>query len=86
MRPTHGSAPVGDGVPDDPLSDAQPANGSAPVGDGVLDVPPPGTHTGVIVRFRLILDPGRIFTVPGGASPSPTASTKVSATVFDPRP
>ena len=38
--------PVGDGVPDGPLSDAQPANGSAPVGDGVLDVPPPGTHTG----------------------------------------
>ena len=46
MQPANGGAPVGDGVLDVPLSDAQPANGSAPVGDGVLDVPPPVTHTG----------------------------------------
>ena len=43
-----------------------------PVGDGVLDVPPPRHAHGVIVRFRLTVDPGRFFTVPGGASPSPT--------------
>ena len=34
--------------------------------------PAPRHAHGVIVRFRLTVDPGSIFTVPGGASPSPT--------------
>ena len=142
MRPTHGNAPVGDGVLDVPRRDshtglsasvgeglappavyvprpifAPPRRGRrprrpacairtqadpSPVGEGLAPPADPAPvlwlrprrgrrprrpanprHAhGVIVRFRLTVDPGSIFAVPGGASPSGRIGFRVNRYPF----